>query len=156
MGFVVRTNIRRVGGVLDSKNTHNEDAYLVGTKTITYFKALPIVAICGFKATNASVLGIAGMLRTGKGGSSGRWICPSWSGAEQDRGGFGVFAGASPYQGLPGAGLPTTLTYFARVIPRGELPWNVDFGVAQVANRIAPGVELHVRSQFAFGISYRF
>ena len=57
--------------------------------------------------------------------------------------------------GLPGARLPTTLTYFARVIPRGELPLNVDFGVAQVANQIAPGVKLNARSQFALGASYR-
>ena len=59
-------------------------------------------------------------------------------------------------EGLPGARLPTTLTYFARVIPRGELPLNIDFGVAQVANEIAPGVKLHARSQFALGVSYRF
>jgi len=36
------------------------DFYLAATKTITYFKVLPIVANLGFKATNASVLGIAG------------------------------------------------------------------------------------------------
>lgn len=59
-------------------------------------------------------------------------------------------------QGLPRTELPTTLTHFARVIPRGELPFNVDFGVAQVANNIMPGVKLHARSQFALGISYRF
>ena len=51
--------------------------------------------------------------------------------------------------------MPTTLTYFARVIPRGELPLNVDFGVAQVANKILPGVDLRARSQFAVGVSYR-
>lgn len=59
-------------------------------------------------------------------------------------------------RGLPRAELPTTLTYFARVTPRGELPFNVDFGVTQVATNIMPGVKLHARSQFALGISYRF
>ena len=58
--------------------------------------------------------------------------------------------------GLPGATIPTTLTYFARVIPQAETPLNIDFGVAQIANRISLGVELKVRSQFATGISYRF
>ncbi len=60
LGFVVRTNVQRVGGVLSNKDTHNEDFYIVATKTITYFKGLPIVASLGFKATNGSVLGIAG------------------------------------------------------------------------------------------------
>jgi len=157
LGFVARTNVRRVGGVIDSKDTHNEDFYLVATKTITYFKVLPIVATLGFKATNSSVLGIAGN-------------APNWQGRL-----FGSLAFVAPgpakskiilgseflqeprhIEGLPGANMPTTLTYFARVIPRGELPLNVDFGVAQVANKIMPGVELHARSQFALGASYRF
>src|SRR5271165_2036323 len=60
LGFVARTNVRRVGGVIDNQDTNNEDVYLVATKTITYFKVLPIVASLGFKGTNASVLGIAG------------------------------------------------------------------------------------------------
>jgi hypothetical protein len=157
LGFVARTNVRRVGGVLNSKDTHNEDFYLVATKTITYFKVLPIVANLGFKATNASVLGIAGN-------------APDWQGRLFGAVGFVVpgpvrskiVVGSEFLQeprhikGLPGADLPTTLTYFARVIPRGELPLNVDFGVAQVANNIMPGVKLHVRSQFAMGASYRF
>lgn len=157
LGFVARTNVRRVGGVLDSKDTHNEDFYVVGTKTITYFKFLPIVANLGFKVTNGSVLGIAGN-------------APNWQGRLFGTLGFVVSGPLKSkivlgseflqeprhIQGLPGATLPTTLTYFARVIPRGELPLNVDFGVAQVANRIMPGTELHARSQFALGISYRF
>lgn len=157
LGFVVRTDVRRVGGVLDSKDKHNEDFYLVATKTITYFRALPIVASLGFKATNASVLGIAGN-------------APDWQGRLFGAVGFVVPGPVKSkivlgseflqeprrIQGLPGAELPTTLTYFARVIPRGELPLNVDFGVAQVANNIMPGVKLHVRAQFALGISYRF
>ena len=70
LGFVARTEVRRVGGVLNGKDTHNEDVYLVATKTITYFKVVPIVSSLGFKVTNASVLGIAGMHLVGKGGSS--------------------------------------------------------------------------------------
>jgi hypothetical protein len=118
---------------------------------------LPIVASLGFKATNASVLGIAGN-------------APDWQGRLFGAVGFVVpgpvrskivlgsefLQEPRRIQGLPGAELPTTLTYFARVIPRGELPFNVDFGVAQVANNIMPGVKLHARSQFALGLSYRF
>ncbi len=157
VGFAVRTNVRRVGGVLDSKDTHNEDFYLVATKTITQFKFLPIVANFGVKATNASVLGIAGNATNWQGRLFGAvgFVVP---GPVKSK----IIVGSEFLQeprhiaGLPGASLPTTLTYFARVIPRGELPFNVDFGVAQVANNIAPGVNLHVRSQFALGASYRF
>jgi hypothetical protein len=157
LGFVARTNVRRVGGVLDSKDTHNEDFYVVGTKTITYFKVLPIVANLGFKVTNASVLGIAGNAPNWQGrlfGAVGFVV----SGPVKSKVVFGSEFLQEPrhIEGLPGANLPTTLTYFARVIPRGEIPLNVDFGVAQVANNIMPGVKLHARSQFAFGASYHF
>jgi hypothetical protein len=157
LGFVARTNVRRVGGVLDSKDTHNEDFYVVGTKTITYFKVLPIIANLGFKVTNASVLGIAGNAPNWQGrlfGAVGFVV----SGPVKSKVVFGSEFLQEPrhIEGLPGANLPTTLTYFARVIPRGEIPLNVDFGVAQVANNIMPGVKLHARSQFAFGASYHF
>jgi hypothetical protein len=59
LGFVARTEVRRVGGILNRKDTHNEDVYLVATKTITFFRIVPIVSRLGFKVTNASVLGIA-------------------------------------------------------------------------------------------------
>ncbi len=157
LGFVARTNVQRVGGVLNNQDTHNEDFYIVGTKTITYFHVLPIVASFGFKATNGSVLGIAGNAPNWQGrlfGAAG-FVVP---GPVKSKVVFGSEFLQEPRQieGLPGARLPTTLTYFARVIPRGELPLNVDFGVAQVANQIAPGVKLNARSQFALGASYRF
>jgi len=157
LGFVVRTDIRRVGGVVNREDTHNEDFYLVATKTITYFRVLPIVASLGFKATNASVLGIAGNAADWQGRLFGTlgFVVP---GPVKSKIVLGSEFLQEPrhIEGLPGATLPTTLTYFARVIPRGELPLNVDFGVAQVANNIKPGVKLDVRSQFALGVSYRF
>ena len=157
VGFVARTNVRRVGGVLSSKDTHNEDFYLVATKTITYFKILPIVANFGFKATNASVLGIAGNAPNWQGRLFGAlgFVVP---GPFKSKVVFGSEVLQEPrhIEGLPGANLPTTLTYFARTVPSSELPLNVDFGVAQVANQVMPGVNLHARSQFALGVSYRF
>jgi len=158
VGFVARTNVHRVGGVIDDKNTSNADFYVVATKTITQIKVLPIVANVGFKLTNASILGIAGN-------------APDWQGVVFGALGFvlpgpkskivvGSEALQEPHhiqglEGPPPATVPTTLTYFARVIP-GRLPFNVDFGVAQAANEILPGVELKARSQFALGISYHF
>ena len=130
---------------------------IVATKTIPYFKVLPVVASLGFKATNASVLGIAGNAANWQGRLFGAvgFVVP---GPVKSKMVFGSEFLQEPRQieGLPGARLPTTLTYFARVIPHGELPLNIDFGVAQVANQIAPGVKLNARSQFALGVSYRF
>ena len=58
---------------------------------------------------------------------------------------------------LPGATVPTALTYFVRIVPVPErLKLNVDFGIAQAVGRITPGVELKARNQFATGVSYQF
>jgi hypothetical protein len=146
-----------VGGVISAKDTNNGDFYLVATKTITQIKGLPIVANAGFKLTNSSVLGIAGNAPAWEGGAFGAlgFVLP---GPAKSKIVVGAEALQEPHhiQNLPGATLPTTLTYFARVLPPGKVPINIDFGVAQAANQVLPGAALHARSQFAFGISYRF
>jgi len=157
-GFAARTQVQRVGGVISGKETSNGDFYVVATKTITEIKQLPIVANAGFKVTNSSVLGIAGNAPDWQGGVFGAlgFVLP---GPAKSKIVVGSEALQEPHhiQGLPPAAtLPTTLTYFARVLPPGKVPINVDFGVAQAANEILPGVELKARAQFAFGISYRF
>lgn len=160
VGFVARTQVRRVGGVLRGQDTSNGDFYVVATKTITEIKQLPIVANVGFKVTNSSVLGIAGNAPDWQGGVFGAlgFVLP---GPAKSKIVVGSEALQEPHhiQGLvgePSATLPTTLTYFARILPPGKIPFNVDFGVAQAANEILPGVKLKARAQFAFGISYRF
>jgi hypothetical protein len=57
-------------------------------------------------------------------------------------------------QSLPGAIVPTTITYAARIVPIANRKFNIDFGVAQAAGHILPGVNLSARHQFALGISY--
>ena len=52
--------MRNVGGVIQGKDTNNQDFYLVATKTFTGIRNLPLVFNVGFKATNASLLGLAG------------------------------------------------------------------------------------------------
>lgn len=156
-GFVARTNIERVGGVITNQKTTNGDFYLVATKTITQTKTVPIVLNFGVKETNASLLGIAGN-------------APAWGPRLFGAAGF-VLPGPAKskvvvgseflqqprhIQNLPGATVPTTLTYFARVIPIPERPFNLDFGVAQAAGKVLPGANVNARAQFAFGASYRF
>jgi len=167
VGFVARTQVRNVGGVIEGHDTNNQDFYVVATKTITRFRKLPLVFNAGFKATNASLLGLAGN-------------APGYSGRAFGAAGFAfkgpgrstillgseVLQEPRSIQGLPGAVIPTTITYAVRIVPSGALPihgWGVekpkltlDFGLAQAAGNIMPGVNLQARHQFAFGISYGF
>jgi hypothetical protein len=57
---------------------------------------------------------------------------------------------------LPAAVIPTTVTYAIRLSPAPESKLNIDFGVAQVAGKIAPGVDLRARSRLGLQISYGF
>jgi len=167
VGFVARTQVRNVGGVLQGQDTHNQDFYVVATKTITRIRRLPLVFNAGVKATNASLLGLAGNApgysARGFGAAGFAFNGPGRStillGSE-------VLQQPREIEGLPGAVIPTTITYAVRIVPSGALPihgWGVetpkltlDFGIAQAAGRIMPGVDLQARRQFAFGISYGF
>jgi hypothetical protein len=163
-GFVERIGIQNVSGVLfdnnssgvtNSKSYNSGDYYVVGTKSVTQPKKLPLVLNLGYKATNASVYGLAG-------------VAPSYTGRLFGAAAFVVKGPAKStlifgsefaqqprsIQNLPGADIPTTLTYAARIVPFEKTKLNVDFGITQAAGEILPGVDLKVRHQFAFGISY--
>jgi hypothetical protein len=168
MGFVARSQVRNVGGVLRGVDTSNADFYLVATKSVTQFPKVPLVFNFGVKATNASLLGLAGN-------------APGYSGRLFGAGAF-VFRGPKgstlvlgseftqqprSIQDLPGAVMPTTITYALRIVPAGAFPsphgWGeenpkltIDIGLAQAAGNIMPGVRLNARHQFALGISYQF
>src|SRR6266849_2023767 len=167
VGFVARTQVRNVGGVLQGQDTHNQDFYVVATKTITRIPKLPQVFNAGFKATNASLLGLAGNAPGyyGRGFGAAGFAFKGPGRSTILLGSEGLQEPRS-IQGLPGAVVPTTITYAVRIVPSGALPihgWGVetpkltlDFGLAQAAGNIAPGVDLQARHQFAFGISYGF
>lgn len=158
-GFVARTNINRVGSIVSplTKTSNNGDVYVVATKTITQTKGLPIVLSGGIKATNASILGVAGNSTAWKGRAfaAAAFVV---TGPGKSTLIFGAEALQQPkfIKGLAGATVPTTLAYWVRIVPKSERPWNIDFGVAQVAGKIMPGVDVKARHQFAMGISYQF
>jgi hypothetical protein len=54
---------------------------------------------------------------------------------------------------LPAAVIPTTFTYCMRVVPRAERKIDIDFGVAQIAGKIAPGVDLQSRARIGMQLS---
>jgi hypothetical protein len=167
VGFVARTQVQNVGGVLSGKETHNADFYAVFTKTVTQIRNLPLVFNVGIKATNASLLGLAGNAPGYQGRAFGAFAF-----ALRGPGTTTILFGSEVQQeprhieGLPTAVVPTTITYVVRFMPAGALPlrgWSseepkltFDFGIAQAAGNILPGVDLHARRQFALGLSYGF
>ena len=156
-GFVVRTNDRNVSGLLATphKDFTNSDFYLVASKTVTQTKVVPIVLNLGYKATNASVYGLAGNAPAYKGRLFGA-AAFVFKGPAKSTLIFGSEFSQEPreVQNLPGAIVPTTITYAARIVPSEKHKLNIDFGVAQAAGQILPGVNLQARHQFALGISY--
>jgi hypothetical protein len=155
-GFVARTQDHHVSGVLGNRDYNNADFYLVATKTVTHIKPLPLVLNLGYKATNASVFGLAGNAPAYKGRLFGAAALVV-KGPRKSQLIFGSEFAQQPreVQNLPGATVPTTITYAARIVPLPERSkLNIDFGVAQAAGWILPGVNLQARHQFALGISY--
>jgi hypothetical protein len=168
VGAIGRTGIERIGSVLNnrsgaaSNSTTNGDFYIVATKAITQWK-VPILLSLGDKLTNASVFGVAGNAAYWQGrvfGAAGFVI----KGPARSALVFGAEAAQQPHyvQGLgSGAGaptIPTSLSYFARVVPHLERsPLQIDIGVAQLVGKISPGLpNLDARAQVGMGISYHF
>jgi len=154
-GFVARTQVRHVSGTLANKDYGNADFYAVASKTIAQTKAVPVVLSLGYKATNASVFGLAGNAPAYLGRLVGAGAVES-KGPAKSTLILGAECAQQPREvrNLPGAIVPTTITYAARIVPRPETKFNLDFGVAQAAGKILPGVDLKARHQFALGISY--
>jgi hypothetical protein len=167
VGFVARTQVHNVGGVIQNKDTANADFYVVATKTATKIRKVPLVFNFGFKATNASLLGLVGNAP----GYQGR-VFGAAAFAFRGPGRSTIMLGSEFLQeprrveGLPGVIVPSTITYAVRIVPAGALPlhgWGVesprltiDLGILQAAGSVAPGVNLQARHQFALGVSYGF
>jgi len=156
-GFVARTQIHHVSGVLGQRTYNSGDFYVVATKTVTQTKKLPLVLNVGYKATNASVFGLAGVAPAYKGRLFGA-AAFVLKGPAKSTLIFGSEFAQQPREirNLPGAVIPTTITCAARLVPREKSKFNVDFGVAQAAGKILPGVDVKARHQFALGVSYGF
>ena len=156
VGFVVRSQVHNVGGAIQNRDTTNGDLYLVASKTITQ-TGLPIILSGGVRGTNSELWGL--------GGNAAEWNARAFGAAgfvvKLPRKGSAIFGielaqqPAHPDQ-LPTAVIPTTITYAVRLTPIAESKLNVDFGVAQIAGNIAPGVDLQARSRIGSQISYGF
>lgn len=156
-GFVARTQVRRAGGRIVGEDTANGDVYVVATKTITAIKEVPFVISGGYKLTNASLMGLAGNASAWQGRAFGA-VAVVLPGPAKSKLIVGSEFAQQPrhLQNVPGAIIPTSMTYFVRILPRPEKPFNIDFGIAQAGGNIAPGINIKARNRFAMGVSYRF
>ena len=107
----------------------------------------------GYMQTNASLFGIAGNASAWQGRFFGATAFVFTGPAKSTLIVGSEFAQQPHFiEGLQGATVPTSFTYFVRIVPAPErLKLNVDFGVAQAIGATMPGVELAARGQFAMG-----
>ena len=159
-GFLERLQVHNVGGTIHGKNTSNTDVYVVATKTITQTKAMPVMLSGGIRGTNAELYGMAGNATRFQARGFGAAALVFKGPRKSDIIFASEVAQQPPHpENLGAAKIPTTFTYAVRVVPTPEGPlskFNVDFGIAQIANHIMPGVDLKARHQVAMGISYGF
>jgi len=155
IGFMVRSQVHNVGGALTGKDTRNGDIYVVASKTVTRWKRLPVVLNGGYRGTNAELWGLGGNADRFTGRAFGA-VAFVLKGPAHGSVILGAEVAQQPRHpaDLPAAVIPTTLTYAVRYVPIPERKLNLDFGIAQAAGVIQPGVNLQARSQMAVGISY--
>ncbi len=167
VGAIGRTGIQRIATAAGTGATaaSNADFYVVGTKTITQIKGLPVVLNFGERVTNAQLWGAAGNAPAWQGrlfgaaavvvkgpAKSTLILGSEFSQQPHNAEGLTVADGVNPP-----AVFPMSLSYFVRVVPHIEgTPLQVDFGVAQLASNITPGIDLKARAQFGMGVSYHF
>ena len=165
VGFMVRLNVRNVGNLVfapgggisatDSGKT-NGDIYMVASKMI-HTKPIPILLTGGVRGTNAVLWGMGGNAPDWKARAFGSVALPF----KLPGGNSIIFASEAAQQphhplNFPILNIPTTLTYAARFVPNSKYHFNLDVGVAQIAGRVQPGVDLKARHQIGAQISWAF
>jgi hypothetical protein len=159
---VVRTQVRRITEVDEAENTTATDFDVIATKTIDELPA-PVLLNFGVKLTNASLLGLAA--------NSPNWDFEAFGAAGvQLRGpkhsklllGAEFLQEPRHFKEVPGqffsvtAVVPTTVSYFVRVRPGSELPFDIDLGLVQLGGTLGSGWNIQARHQFTMGVSYQF
>jgi hypothetical protein len=156
-GFMLRTQVRNVGGQMQNKDTTNADIYLVATKTITQLKPMSLLLSGGVQGTNAELIGL--------GGNASKWgpvgfgaVAFVFPGPAKSAIILGAEIAQQPRHPdqLPNAVIRTAFVYALRVVPSPKLKLNVDFGILQGPGQIATGVDLKAKDCPGGAISYSF
>jgi hypothetical protein len=164
VGFKARTNVRNVGNFVAAEGggmdpmaggKNNGDIYMVATKVV--HTKIPVVMNFGVRGTNAMLWGMGGNAPDWQARAFGA-LAFVFTGPKKSTIIFGTEAAQQPHHPLnfQGLNIPTTLTYCMRVVPSSKHKLNLDFGVAQLAGRVAPGVDLKARHQIGVQMSYGF
>jgi hypothetical protein len=157
VGGTARWGVENVGGALTHKKTNNGDVYGVATKTILSKSKLPMILTGGVRGTNAELWGM--------GGNAPNWEARAFGSAafvvKLRNKATMVFASEVAQQPkhpeqFPNLIIPTTVTYAVRLLPAPEHKLAIDFGVAQIAGNVQPGVNLKARSQLGMQVTYGF
>ncbi|HVN20749.1 MAG TPA: hypothetical protein VMU05_18320 [Dongiaceae bacterium] len=165
VGFMARTDVRNVGnlvfapgGGISATNIgkSNGDIYMVASKQVKQIPLIPVLFSAGVRGTNAVLWGMGGNAPEWKARAFGSVALPF----KLPGGHSLIFASEVAQQphhpvNFPNLNIPTTLTYAARFIP-AKYHFNLDVGVAQIAGRVQPGVDLKARHQIGVQISYAF
>jgi len=156
-GFMLRTQVRNVGGEMQNKDTTNADIYLVATKTITQLKPMSLLLSGGVQGTNAELIGL--------GGNASKWgpvgfgaVAFVFEGPAKSAIILGAEIAQQPRHPaqLPDAVIRTAFVYALRVVPSPRLKLNVDFGILEGPGQIAAGVDLKAKDCPGGAISYSF
>jgi hypothetical protein len=156
-GFMLRTQVRNVGGQMQNKDTTNADIYLVATKTIKQLKPMSLILSGGVQGTNAELIGL--------GGNASKWgpvgfgaVAVVFQGPAKSAIVLGAEVAQQPRHPdqLPDATIRTAFVYALRVIPSPKLKLNVDFGILEGPGQIATGVNLKAKDCPGGAISYSF
>ncbi len=148
MGFLARANVRNVGNFIDETSTAqmggktDGDIYGVATKVIPT-KPVALIFSGGVRGTNAELWGMGGNAPDWQARAFGA-VAFAFTGPGKSTIIFGSEASQQPHHPMnfPTLNIPTTLTYCVRVIPTSKAKLNFDFGIAQVAGEVLPGVDL--------------
>ncbi|MDR3764517.1 MAG: DUF3034 family protein [Acidobacteriota bacterium] len=148
----------------DGVSRTNADFYVVATKLVPVKKVI-ILLNAGEKVTDGVLLGLAGNAGNKVASADQRWqgnwfaaAGIAFQGPAKSLIVLGSEALQEPhYLQLLGGGatIPTTLSYFARIQPKGK-PFNIDVALVQAAGKINPDADVQARARFGMGASYRF
>ncbi len=164
VGFIARTNVRNVGNwVAESASNpsmvggkSDGDIYIVASKVVPT-KPIPIVLSGGVRGTDAELWGMGGNAPAWEARAFGA-VAFVFKGPSRSVIILGSEAAQQPHHpyGFPTLSIPTTLTYYVRIVPKPKYHVNFDVGVAQIAGVVMPTVDLKARHQMGAQVSYGF
>ncbi len=153
-GALVRWQQEHIGAdIIPSDPTQNGDLYLAVTKNLPLSPHFDLQVTAGARGTNAVFFGVAGN-------------APSWELRTFGSGGIVVdgrlMIGGEVVQhpthldAFPGARMPSTTAFFARILPMASDRMSLDLALVSVAGMVQPDLDLKAENRLAAGWSFRF